>query len=294
MKPTFTYAAERRAEESGIKLCEKTSRSILAKIKNNDGAVWEDVVSQPDDSVCRLFFMEHGGVRIRVITDNDISRIVSLSKSSGTPLHVIQKAEKFGLVLNKAMQKFIVDKIRANDRDIFSSEDGEKPFVRVIGMTIMDEDYKIIYSDANGVIINIDKHFDENSSDKTIIRSQHPFLSHHAAERAVERYDIEITKPMADSIIERIRVGDCIDNYGAGNDTRAAILEIQEGVKACVIYTPFPQIKIITVAPMEYHERRSLRLEKSKEAKRKQKSKRVRFHRQMKLQEEEDSYANLY
>lgn len=292
MKPTFTYAAERRAEKSGIKLCEKTSRSILAKIKNSDDSVWEDVVSDPGDNECRTFFMEHEGVRIRVITDEDISRIVSLNKSSGTPLHVIQKAEKFGIILNKAMQKFIVDKIRNNDPDIFSSEDGEKPFVRIIGMTIMDEAYKIIYSDANGVIINIDKHFDEKS--KTVIRSQHPFLSHHAAERAVERYDIEITKPMADSIIDRIRMGDYIDNYGAGNDTRAAILEIQEGVKACVIYTPFPQIKIITVAPMEYHERRSLRLEKSKETKRKQKSERVRFHRQLKLQEEEDNYANLY
>lgn len=288
MKPTFTHTAKHRAEKAGITLCEKMSRNILSTINNKSETVWEDIVSKPENLNCRLFFMEHDGVRLRVVTDDDITRIVTMNKSSGTPLHVISKAEKFGITLNKDMQRFIANKIVNGDPDVFSIEKGQKPHVKIVGMTIMDQDYKIVFSDASGVIINIDKTTTLNSEDgKSIIRTQHPSLSQHAAERAAERYDVELTKEMTASIIERIRLGDYDDNYGAGGDTRAVVLDLDDGVKGCVIYTPFPTIKIITVAPMDYHERRTKRQEKSKEAKKKRKSQLVKYHGHLRNQENE-------
>lgn len=290
MSSSYTHTAKARAEKSGIDLSPTTSKEILSIIKS--GSVWEDVVGQ-DDPTCRTFFFDYERIRVRVVTDVNVTRIVTINKSAGTPLRVIEKAEKFGITLNKDMQKFITTKIRNNDPDIFSVEKGDKPHVRVIGMTIMDNDYRIVYSDASGVIINIDQSTTiSGDGGKSMVRTQHPSLTQHAAERAAERYDIELTKEMTASIIERIRLGDYDDNYGAGGETRAVVLDIGDGVKGCVIYTPYPTIKIITVAPMDYHERRTKRQERSKEAKRKRKTQLVKYHRHMRNQE--DEYYNLY
>jgi hypothetical protein len=91
--------------------------------------------------------------------------------------------------------------------------------------------------------------------------SQHPKATKHASRRAVQRFGIELTPERTEKIIDSIRRQKWIDCFPPRKHGSAtALMEIDEGVQACVVYDAHT-LSLITVTPIDRFQATSKRRE---------------------------------
>lgn len=295
----FTALAYARAHNLGIDLTPELGKAIIDKIQKGE-AFWE---GPPEQNDAIPVFMNIGNRRLRLIVDADKARIITLAERDFAAKGAIGQANRMGIVLNLAMANLLMDKIKARDPDVIDVADQGNGTYFEAKMNFDGKGLRVVYSQQSGCIIQIDDYAGPR------VNPQHPAVTRHAAERAVQRYETELTPRLTDEIIRRIKTGEgLIDHYQVRSGAWAAVTEIDEGKPAVILYTPSTSdsvpIRIITVTPMDYHEahgtrqveRREAAHAKIKESKRErflerkktQKKQKASFHRAQRDDDEDD------
>lgn len=295
----YTAHAYTRAQEIGVDLNPELGESLMAKIKEGD-VFWE---SPPEYNGAIPVHINHLNKRLRLILDPDKTKIITLAERKFASETAIKRADRMGFVLNLASATLLMEKVKANDDDVIEITQGVGRSSEA-KLTFGDMGLRLVYSDDSGCIIQLDDYAGRR------VGPLHPAVTRHAAERAVQRYEVELTPEIASDIVRKITSGkELIDHYRIKSGAMAAIVEIAPDKPACIIYAPSPSeavpIRIITVTPMDYHEAHSQKLGAIREAqhakvreqrrerylgrKKAQKKENARFHKA--LREEEDDYG---
>ena len=244
----YTAHAYTRAHNIGIDLTPEVGEAIMKKIEAGD-VFWE---GPPEHNGALPIHIDFKNRRLRLILDADKTRIITLAERDFAAKNAIKQAEKFGIVLNQAMTTLLMEKIKAKDEDVIeiTPTEGNTSEAK---LNYAGKGLRVVYSTYSGCIIQLDDYAGPR------VNPQHPAVTRHAAERAVQRYDVELTPTITDEIIRKIKTGQgLIDRYKIKSGAMAAIVEIAPEKPACIIYAPSDNedvpIRIITVTPMDHHE----------------------------------------
>ena len=294
----FTVLARTRAEQLGIDLTIELAKAIIEKIKSGK-AFWEGT---PDHTNAIPVFMTIGQKRIRLVMDGDKSRIITLAERDYASKGAVAQAARLGIVLNLAMANLLMEKIKARDSDIIEVNEQDNGYFEA-KMNFDGKGIRVVYTDQSGCITQIDDYAGPR------VNPQHPAVTRHAAERAVQRYETELTPVLTDEIIRRIKTGDqLIDHYQVRSGAWAAVTEIDHNKPAVILYQPSSSedvpLRIVTVTPMNYHEAHSQKLIQQREAmhakaraekrerflerKKNRKKQKAAFHRSQKNDDDDD------
>ena len=246
--PYYTAHAYARAHNIGFDLNPNVGKLLMEKVQSGQ-ALWE---GPPEHNGALPFYISYMNRRLRLIVDVEKTKIITLAERDFAARAAIKQAERLGVVLNLAMATLLIEKIKSKDEDVIEDVEGFGR-QREAKLTFDGKGLRIVYSSDSGSIIQIDDYAGPR------VNSQHPAVTRHAAERAVQRYDVELTSALTNEIIQRITNGtDLIDHYQVRPGAMAVITEIEPGKPACIIYSPSANknvpIRIITVTPMDYHE----------------------------------------
>lgn len=298
----YTAHAYARAHNIGVNLTPELGESWVARAKTGD-IFWE---GPPEHNGAIPVHVNHMNKRLRLIMDADKGRIITLAERDFASKNAVKQAERFGIVLNQAMASLLIDKIKANDDDVLEIEEG-------IGrtseakLTFDGRGLRVVYSIDSGCIIQLDDYAGPRVDPK------HPAVTRHAAERAVQRYEVELTPAVTEEIVRKITTGkELIDHYKIKSGAMAAIVEIAPDKPACIIYARTPNeavpIRIITVTPMDFHEAhgerfvaireaqhakvREERRERYQDRKKAQKKQNARYHKAQRAEnDDEDEFG---
>lgn len=281
----YTAHAYDRAKNIGIDLTPEVGRALVEKIQQ--GAVfWE---SPPEPSGNIPIFINHMNRRIRLIVNEDKNRIITLADRSFATHRAIEQAERLGLTLNLALASLIMEKVKAKD----VIEIGQNAInVGEAKMVVADVGLRVFYSEDAGTIIKVDDYTGPRTA------QQHPAVSRHAAERAIQRYDVELTPEVSEMIVRRIMTGeDLIDHYQSKSGAMVAIMEIAPEKPACIIYhhrNGSIPIQVVTVTPMTYHEAHSEKILASRKAEQKKRFEDKRERRDSRLRDQKKEAARIH
>ncbi len=246
--PYYTAHAYARAHNIGIDLTPEVGEALMKKIEAGD-IFWE---GPPEHNGAIPVHIDFKNRRLRLILDADKTRIITLAERDFAAKNAIKQAEKFGIVLNQAMTTLLMEKIKAKDEDVIevTARQGNTSEAK---LNYGGKGLRVVYSTDSGCIIQLDDYAGPR------VNPQHPAVTRHAAERAVQRYDVELTPAVTDEIVRKITTGQgLIDRYKIKSGAMAAIVEIAPQKPACIIYAPSDSdtvpIRIITVTPMDHHE----------------------------------------
>ncbi len=244
----FTAHAYARAHNIGVDLTPELAESWVTKAQTGD-LFWE---GPPEHNGAIPVHVNYLQKRLRLIMTADKSRIITLAERDFASKNAIKQGEKFGIVLNLAMTTLLMDKIKAKDEDVIevAASHGNTGEAK---LNYDGRGLRVVYSTDSGCIIQLDDYAGPR------VNPKHPAVTRHAAERAVQRYDVELTASVTEEIVKKITTGQgLLDRYKIKSGAMAAIVEIAPGTPACIIYTPSDNetvpIRIITVTPMDYHE----------------------------------------
>lgn len=253
----YTAHAYRRAQVLGIDLNPESGKAIVEKIQSGD-IFWK---GHPDKDGGVPIYMNYLNRRIRFIVNEDNDRIISLSERDFASMTAIKQAEALGLVLNFAMANLIMDKIKS--RDVIEIGKGLERTADA-KMVVADVGLRVVFSEESGAIIKVDDYTGPR------VVPQHPAVSRHAAERAMQRYNVELTPEISNILVERIVTGtDLIDHFKMKSGSMAVITEIAPDKPACIIYQRVNgsvPIRLLTVTPMTHYEAHEERVAASREA----------------------------
>lgn len=246
--PYYTAHAYTRAQNLGIDLTPEIGEALITKIKAGD-VFWK---GPPEHNGAIPIYIDFKQRRLRLILDPEKTRIITLADRYFASKNAIKQAEKFGIVLNQAMATLLMEKIKANDEDVIEIAPTEGN-TNEAKLKYAGKGLRVVYSTDNGCIIQLDDYAGPR------VNPQHPAVTRHAAERAVQRYDTELTPAITDEIVRKIKTGHgLLDRYKIKSGAMAAIVEIAPGKPACIIYAQSDNedvpIRIITVTPMDHHE----------------------------------------
>lgn len=300
--PYYTAHAYTRAHNIGIDLTPEIGEDLMKKISTGD-VFWE---GPPEHNGALPFYINFKNRRLRVIVDAEKTRIITLAERDFASKTSIKHSEKFGIVLNFAMATLLMEKIKTEDADVISVMP-DQGNTREAKLNYDNRGLRVVYSTDSGCIIQLDDYAGPR------VNPQHPAVTRHAAERAVQRYDVELTPEISEEIVRKIKTGHgLIDRYKIKSGATAAIVEIAPNKPACIIYTNCDNeevpIRIITVTPMDHHEKhgeqfvafRQAQHERMREEKRErrmgrkkaQKKENARFHKAQR--DEDDDYGFGY
>ena len=301
--PYYTAHAYIRAHNIGIDLTPEIGEELMKKISAGD-VFWE---GPPEHNGALPFHIDFKNRRLRMIVDAEKTRIITLAERDFASKNSIKQAEKFGIVLNHAMATLLMDKIKAKDEDVIDVTPCQGHTCEA-KLNYDGRGLRVVYSTDSGCIIQLDDYAGPR------VNPQHPAVTRHAAERAVQRYDVELTPALSEEIVRKIKTGHgLIDRYKIKSGAMAAIVEIAPDTPACIIYANCDNddvpIRIITVTPMDHHEKhgeqfvafRQAQHERMREEKRErrmgrrkaQKKENARFHKAQR-DDEEDEYGFGY
>lgn len=267
--PLFTETTFKTAKRAGVTLTEDLAERILHKC-NTNGAVWHRLDSEGRS----VFYVDVATDRLRVVVNSNVSRIVSVAKEEFATPGAIRFADRYGMTLNLAMASLICAKIVEE-----SDSDGDGTAV------VHFEDYgdlTITYRNRDGKICTVHREGDVRPDNRCTTVSQHPAASKHASMRSIERFGVELTSDRTNKIIDDIKHRRWIDAYPPnGYDScTTALMELEPGVKACVVYSALDNI-LITVTPIDRFEEKAKRREIANARQKEKKKQRARHFRHM-------------
>lgn len=293
----YTALAAQRAESMGIDLNPTIGKALLKRINSGD-FIWK---SHGDRSDTEAYYLNHANRRIRLIVNVEKDKIITIARTNFAMNQAVSKAERLGITLNLAMATLIMDKIKSGD--VMSQEDSYAN-TRAAKLTVDGKNIRVVYSEETGVIAQVDDYTGPP------VVSPHPAVSRHAAERMMQRYDIELTAEMSAEIVSRIaQERDLIDHYSIDSGAMVAITEVAPDTPARIIYHFDGDRGISIVTVLKYSERdgrqaakeredrynrlRAERHDRYRQSRKNQKRQTAIFHRTQKRHEDDDDYAYL-
>lgn len=287
-EPTFRATAiyTKKAQETsyniGIELDPPLAKSLIDKCKAGNVA-W---TSPPEKEGFQAFFLNHAQQRIRVLLNPEKNRIIGLTAKPFVSDQAINHAKNVKMTLNLAMATLILDRIK--DGHCTPSEDS--PSGTKTCMLELQEygNIAVTYNPTTGLIVSLlrPRENREDRPEKTHpplnrIISQHPNATRHASVRSVQRFGIELTQERTQKIVDDLRRRKWIDAFPPRRTgTSTALIEIEEGVQACVVYDQHT-MSLITVTPVDRFQAEIKRREMTDARQREQKRAHARNMRRM-------------